>query len=47
MDMEPCTLGVGVTVISTSWPSAVRKSISRPMEKLPARLRVRAETWGC
>src|SRR6202043_3364858 len=46
-DISPCALRVGFTVISTSWPSAVRNSISRPMEKLPARLRISAETCGC
>jgi hypothetical protein len=31
----------------TSWPSAVRTSIRRPTEKLPARLRIGTETRGC
>src|SRR3990172_290816 len=43
----PWFLRVGLTLISTSWPRAVRKSISRSTEKLPARLRIRADTWGC
>src|SRR5580692_192108 len=46
-DISPCALRVGFTVISTSWPSAGKNSISRPMEKFPARLRIRAETCGC
>ena len=43
----PRRLGVGFTVIWTSCPREVRNSIKRPTEKLPARLRINAETWGC
>ena len=39
-------LRVGLTVISTSGPSTIKKSISRSTEKLPERLRIRAETWA-
>jgi len=46
-DISPCSLRVGVTVIRTSCPSVVRNLIKRPTEKLPARLRINAETWGC
>jgi hypothetical protein len=35
-DNCPYSFRAGVTVIFTSWPSAVRKSINRPTEKLPA-----------
>ena len=39
----PTAFLVGFTVIRTSCPSAVRNSISRPTEKLPARLRISAD----
>src|ERR1043166_2187785 len=45
--ISPRAFRVGFTVIRTSCPSAVRNSISRPTEKLPARLRISAETCGC
>jgi hypothetical protein len=35
----PSRLRVGLTVVSTSWPSAIKKSISHSTEKLPERLR--------
>src|SRR5262249_30042719 len=46
-DISPVAFRVGFTVICTSCPSAVRNSISRPTEKLPARLRISADTCGC
>jgi len=42
-DISPFSLRVGRTVISTSWPKAVRKSSKRPTEKLPARCGQAAE----
>jgi hypothetical protein len=45
--ISPRALRVGLTVIRTSCPSAVRNSISPPTEKLPARLRISVETCGC
>jgi hypothetical protein len=45
-DNSPCAFRVGFTVISTSCPSAVRNSISRPTEKSPARFRISVETCG-
>ena len=35
---------LGPTVISTSWSSAVKKSMSRATEKLPERFRIKADT---
>src|SRR5258707_11947011 len=43
-DTSPRFLRVGFTVISMSWPRAVRKSMRRSTEKEPARLRIKAET---
>src|SRR5947207_784291 len=43
-ETTPCGLRVGRTVISTSCPKAVRKSIRRSTENDPARLRINAET---
>ena len=45
-DISPRSLRAGRTVISTSCPRAVRKSIRRSTEKLPERLRIKAETPG-
>src|SRR5262249_7195955 len=45
-DRAPWDLREGRTVISTSWRRPVRNSIRRPMEKLPARLRISRETCG-
>jgi len=39
-ERAPCSLRVGLTVISTSWRRAVRNSIKRPTKKLPARFRI-------
>src|ERR1035438_4347236 len=46
-ETAPCSLLAGLTVISTSWPRAVRKSMSRSTEKLPDCPRIRPETCGC
>src|ERR1700733_1036344 len=46
-DTSPCGLRVDRTVISTSCPRAVRKSMRRSTEKAPERLRIKADTWGC
>jgi hypothetical protein len=46
-DTSPCSLPVGLMVISTSWPREARKSIRRSTEKLPDCPRMRPETWGC
>jgi hypothetical protein len=43
-ESSPCCLRVGLTVISTSCPSAVRNSRRRSTEKDPERLRMSAET---
>jgi hypothetical protein len=43
-DTSPCVLRVGLTVISTSCPRAVRKSMRRSTEKAPERFRINAET---
>src|SRR5580692_8059212 len=45
-DIAPCSLRVARTVISTSWPRAVRKVIRRSTEKLPERLRISSDTCG-
>ena len=42
-DTSPWSLHVGLTVISTSCPRAVRKSRRRSTEKVPERLRIKAE----
>ncbi len=42
-DTSPCGLRVGRTMISTSCPSALRKSRSRSTEKAPERLRINNE----
>ena len=46
-DISPCCVWAGRMLIWTSCPRAVRDSIRRPTEKLPARLRMRRDTWGC
>ena len=46
-ESAPWALRVGLTVISTSCPSAARNSISRPTENVPERLRISSETCGC
>src|ERR1700685_4572325 len=43
-ETSPRSLRVGLTIISTSCPSAVRNSINRSTEKAPDRLRISAET---
>src|ERR1017187_5603492 len=43
-EISPCSLRAGLTVISTSCPRAVRKSMRRSTEKAPERLRINAET---
>jgi hypothetical protein len=43
-DTSPCSLRVGLTVIFTSCPRAVRKSMRRSTEKVPDRFRINAET---
>jgi hypothetical protein len=46
-DAAPCSLSVGVTMISTSYLIVARKSLRRSTENAPALLRISAETLGC
>src|SRR3954451_18814784 len=39
-------LGLGEITISTSWPSMIRKRISRSLEKCTSRLLMMADTFG-